>query len=438
MPMTTFDDMCYFLVLMAAGAILAVFVVWVIFRWSRRLDAQRKQIVYVRTPQRSSYSVEKHVAKSARVLYEYAALAARIYEDRNKPVRGWSRWVDVPDQDTKQMCEEVGLHWGVWEKKSNPPIVAVVFRGTRGTNCKDWKSNLRRLQPLKKLRNYSDHYTVVERVVGHALVSKLNALKGQNNTLQFQLVAVGHSLGGGLAQFFAYTFPRDEAIDHTSVSRVFAFDWSPVSGWSSVANKELRDKNAEKLEIYQVFEHGEVLAFLRLLVRSLLSLFPRSRKSPRIWTYRFNYTKSSGPTASHSMNDFAAALARFRNLDPPTKVADLERLQQLQMIYDYIKFHIGLYIGTPSVLMIFAQGLGIEQKTPFLAGMADMVILYLVAGIHAGWFMGTHVNTKWLSDYLDEFEEVAFSPERRFLHHWTYWAGLIVGISGIVLSKFLK
>jgi len=41
--------------------------------------------------------------------------------------------------------------------------------------------------------------------------------------------------------------------------------------------------------------------------------------------------------------------------------------------------------------------------------MVMMVSLYIIAGIHAAWFMGTHVNAQWNGDFLEEFERAAYS-----------------------------
>jgi pimeloyl-ACP methyl ester carboxylesterase len=265
-------------------------------------------------------------------------------------------------------------------------------------------------------------------VFQEAFVSKLADWMEKESLEMFRLVAVGHSLGGGLAQCFAYSFPSKDAISNVTVSEVFAFDPSPVTGKLSV-DIELCQRNAKNFVIYQVFEHGEILAFIRLLLRKFLPI----PSIPRVLTYRFNFTKA-GVISSHSMPELADALRKMRREPKPKGVTVAERIEQMKLIYDYIKFHIGLYVTTPPILMILAEGLNIQRATPFLAGMFDMVGLYTLAGMHAAWFMGCHVNTKWSSDYLNEFENSAFRPTRAFIHHWIYWAGLTVGMSGLLLS----
>lgn len=456
--------------LMVIGAIEAVLIVWTISVRMRPLTPQREALVYRHCSMEPEEWSEKPVAEYATQLHTYAKLAASIYEMDPKPVieiegdiDEWLHLRDFPDTAAKQECLKVGLHCGIWVCQIQQiPVAAVVFRGTRPTRlnnwqsvkafCQDWRSNFRWV--FKWLPGSRDHYTVIGTdIFQRSLISSLKKWKHENNIERFDLVAVGHSLGGGLAQFMAYTFPESKEINHISVSKVYAFDSSPVSARCS-AERGLCERNAEKLEIHHVFEHGEILAFVRLFLRTLLHTLHRKlvlkplrklfRKllwepeNPVVYTYRFNFTKSINPLASHSMSDLAKALKDFRSMANPTQPDNSVRLEQLKMIYDYIKFHIGLYIGTPPVLVILAQGLGVERKPPFVAGIFDMVFLYLIAGMQAGWFMGNHVNRRWSSDFLNEFEASAFEPRRSFWHHWIYWSGLIVGLSGIWLSLYWK
>jgi hypothetical protein len=39
-----------------------------------------------------------------------------------------------------------------------------------------------------------------------------------------------------------------------------------------------------------------------------------------------------------------------------------EDLEQLKLVSDYIKFHMGLYLATPPVLVILAEGLGVTNS----------------------------------------------------------------------------
>lgn len=111
---------------------------------------------------------------------------------------------------------------------------------------------------------------------------------------------------------------------------------------------------------------------------------------------------------------------------------------QLKLIYDYVKFHIQLYVATPAVLVLVADGFGVKGEPIFFAFLVAALTCFLCAGISAGRFMGTHVNSRWTVKYLESFSDVAFLMRRRHMHHSTYWAGLFLGALGIMLSVGCK
>lgn len=114
---------------------------------------------------------------------------------------------------------------------------------------------------------------------------------------QATFVAVGHSLGGGLAQQAAYA--------HLDIRTVYAFDPSPVTGFRSVA-KATREANSQGLTIYRAFEHGEILAYARYLLKIARAL---SEANPRIIEARFNLNQGA-TWAGH-------ILERIRRNAPP-------------------------------------------------------------------------------------------------------------------------
>jgi pimeloyl-ACP methyl ester carboxylesterase len=126
------------------------------------------------------------------------------------------------------------------------------------------------------------------------------------------VTATGHSLGGGLAQHFAYSYrvPGDPDVtvarDFPRISTMTVFDPSPVTGWTSLPWKT-RGRNAEGLTIDRVFEHGEVLSYVRLLT-SLAS--PPSERDPAIREIRFNFDPSVNFIENHSMNILADGLQK--------------------------------------------------------------------------------------------------------------------------------
>ncbi|MFP2925586.1 hypothetical protein ACLESO_10275 [Pyxidicoccus sp. 3LG] len=118
---------------------------------------------------------------------------------------------------------------------------------------------------------------------------------------------------------------------------------------------------------------------------------------------------------------------------PDTGLSD-EAMDQLKLISEYIKFHIGLYLATPPVFVILAEGLEVNTSRPWLVGIGFMLVIYLVSGLSAGWFMGKFINHRWDKALLDEVSQFAYSKCRRFLHHWLYWLGLLAGIVGLLLA----
>lgn len=66
------------------------------------------------------------------------------------------------------------------------------------------------------------------------------------------------------------------------------------------------------------------------------------------------------------------------------------------------------------------------------------MVVYLVAGAHAGIFMSRHINDPWQKDYLARFESEAFSTNRRWMHHGLYWLGLALGVLGLALAILKK
>lgn len=120
------------------------------------------------------------------------------------------------------------------------------------------------------------------------------------------------------------------------------------------------------------------------------------------------------------------------------EVSQSDRRDQLKLVYDYIKFHIGLYIGTPAALSIIADALRVKDSGYFIAGLAVAVIIYIIAGVHAGLFMSNQINDPWQSGYLEEFEDAAFSGRRRFMHHSLYWFGLAALLVGLIVGAVKK
>jgi hypothetical protein len=122
----------------------------------------------------------------------------------------------------------------------------------------------------------------------------------------------------------------------------------------------------------------------------------------------------------------------------PTTLDQKDKEEQFKLVYDYIKFHLGMYIATPPVIALLAEPFGVKESTCFKVCLGLMVAVYIVSGAHAGLFMGRFINEPWDENILAEFDERAFTDRRRFMHHTLYWIGLGVGILGVILAVVFK
>jgi hypothetical protein len=304
--------------------------------------------VLVRDPSIGHYGEPMPAAKQARRQWEFAALSENAYQEGRASVRakgtelgrsliyrtevsqaafesackdeslalpstGWNRW-DFPSTKLQQRMLKEGMYVEVLEQSINPRTIAVVFEGTNFTELPDWKANLRWF--LRFIPGYQDQYIIASKYLAEEFYDiimsptgpyRINPLTRQLETTQgdpIKIVATGHSLGGGLAQHFAYTFkqPANEPYG-PKIDEVFAFDPSPVTGWFS-AKSPPRDYNATGLRIHRIFEHGEILAYIRLLT----SRIAVTQENPAIWEYRYNFDSHFGMVGNHSMRHLACGL----------------------------------------------------------------------------------------------------------------------------------
>jgi hypothetical protein len=217
----------------------------------------------------------------------------------------WSRWTDFPDGDLQNEMTSVHLRAQVWEKQSEHLLV-VTFGGTEATNLNDLKSNTHWAHPFLR-----DEYTVLGETFAPAFAKELARKMqqpGQEYLGQVHLRATGHSLGGGLAEKFAYSLPAAE-YRIPRVEKVYAFDPSPVTTFVNTRGS-VRKENKEGLKIDRIFERGEVLA----IVRAITAVVHKpSAANPRVTQLRYNLFGDdrfgfTNPIASHSIEKLAARL----------------------------------------------------------------------------------------------------------------------------------
>jgi hypothetical protein len=219
-------------------------------------------------------------------------------EDQLKSAR-WVRWEDFPSGEALEKIRDFHLRVEVWQKEA-PAEVVVAFGGAIFNNRNDWLANLRWFIPF-----HDDQYTQVVKTFLPAFVTEFKRRRGQSGSTEQQplLIATGHSLGGGLAQQFAYALPVDQEVPR--VSAVYAFHPSPVTGYFSV-NKAIRLENAKDLVIERIYERSEILALLRSIQNVF---FKPSEKDPAVTGYRYSIVPSAGPIENHSLGVFTCNLA---------------------------------------------------------------------------------------------------------------------------------
>jgi hypothetical protein len=266
-------------------------------------------------------------ASSLHLPYAWAAVAA--YQDSDDPARkrlvvteacpephaflegnDWTLWNTLPLMRTKDIkfdpesplatdMRDVHLRAEVWENQKRNEVI-VAFGGTAAASMQDWKSNFRWfLAPFKP----NDAYTVLTDKYVPAFINEYKRRSNISNGEWLKLAritSVGHSLGGRLAQRFAYSLNPEEGI--LGVKTVYAFDPSPVSGKRSVVGYK---ETAHGLTIFRVYKRGEALASMRSLLQWSNR---RPSKDGQTWTdlrYRDGWSWKtllpSGSVSAHGM-----------------------------------------------------------------------------------------------------------------------------------------
>lgn len=220
----------------------------------------------------------------------------------------WEPWPEFPDPDLAAEIASHHLRVEVRVHREPPAAVAVAFGGTILGNENDFLSNVRWFLPKAFLADHPDEYTMIVQKVAPAFAAEFRRrLDDPGPEWAFlasaRLYASGHSLGGGLAQQFAYSLPVDAP---RKVSKVYAFDPSPITGFYSV-DESLREHNRLGLDIDRIYERGEVLA----IVRSLTSFVkPPTAENAAIRGVRYALFYPATPVAGHSITHLACGIER--------------------------------------------------------------------------------------------------------------------------------
>jgi hypothetical protein len=213
-------------------------------------------------------------------------------ERRELARRGWRPFVfNYPLTPAKGQTMLGGLVYDVWVRPGPVPLAVLVFRGTNYLEFADWVANTR---PVTNWPRLWDQYEQA-RTLTPVVVARLDSAYGG----RVRIFAVGHSLGGGLAQHASYYSP--------SIEKVFAFNSSPLTGYFDVARKQ-RLLHGSARRTYLVYESYEVLA----LFRAVPSYLDRFRNVDMV-VVRYNFStglEAPSPFQQHQMQRLVAGLRR--------------------------------------------------------------------------------------------------------------------------------
>jgi hypothetical protein len=252
--------------------------------------------------------------KQVRAIWGGEPLIAKINECSADAIRGARRDFDrdgkssacnAPHSSNTRVIDGLGIQ--IWARRDGAcGEMVIAFRGTDFEQEEDWISNLRWVTRVLPLH---DQYEQVQEHINKLIDDGIQKMGCKPR----RITAVGHSLGGGLAQHAAYA-QRAPRITH-----VFGFDPSFVTGYFDRHIDPARRAIVEqKLKIDRVYEHGEILAYPRFVLRHI---YPLSACGPQIRSIRFNFLDGD-VRSQHSIVRLTQALLVNSPAAVPRKVLD--------------------------------------------------------------------------------------------------------------------
>lgn len=201
---------------------------------------------------------------------------------------GWSRWT-LPGS----CYGGGGLYFETYvhqNTQGNIDKAVIAIRGTENSSPSeirhDWGANLSGVVP-SVAGEYGQARSLIRPIIDE--LAKNPSPYNPNQPIEIYLT--GHSLGGGIAQYLAYSF-------YPKIKATFTFDTSPVTHWMQLPDEE---KNSYPV-IHRIYMNGEFLSYLRDVTARF-----NNRRFNRT-DYEFFFVKQ-GAINAHSMSHLTCQFA---------------------------------------------------------------------------------------------------------------------------------
>lgn len=168
-------------------------------------------------------------------------------------VSGWERWIPTDSGEAPCLNDQSGLFYETYvNRDANGAIreAVIAFRGTEnrpGQVRSDWTSNLAAAFGFEPAQ-----YKVARDHVPGVILRLIKAAGGSD---KIKIYAVGHSLGGGLAQQAGYL--------SNDILEVFTFNTTPVTNWTYLRHIGLVRQGYPI--IHRIYHGGEALETPRFI-----------------------------------------------------------------------------------------------------------------------------------------------------------------------------
>ncbi len=191
--------------------------------------------------------------------------------------------------------EGIGFRGKAWLRyakgKANPPEVIIVFRGTQFFEWSDWtRGNFVFIKGLFR--------TQFDAALDFSISVKKYLEK--SNQSYSNVTLVGHSLGGGLAEYVQRFYKGSKAI---------VFNSSPNTGTIYSMLSDTFEK-----DVIRVHEEGEILQYLRPIVSPDFTYDQSPDSDDGIKTAWIDFFFSH-PFAAHDMRDFSMKLIQASEIE---------------------------------------------------------------------------------------------------------------------------